>query len=286
MKRRLLYRNLIATTVAVMGVVLLDGCAGSSVHRRLDFQPGVRVILAVDRRKAGAVDAARMEAARAVLENRITGLEVASQLTRRGEGGFELLLPAGVNVDRVVRILTVTAQLEFRWLKSVQSKRNPTARYRMEVAHSGRGQPGTYTFYEGDKPVPEQKILNQSPLILTGRDLEPTSAQDTDLQTGEIVVTFKLKPQGTRIFANFTRQHVDEMLAIVLDGKIIVVPCINEPITDGQGLILGGFKTPQEARDLAVRLNSGPLPAPLRVVKREKVGARLPPPGENAPQRR
>ena len=56
-------------------------------------------------------------------------------------------------------------------------------------------------------------------------------------------------------------------LAIVLDGKIISAPNINEPITSGNGMISGNF-TFQDATDLAVLLRSGALPTPLVWSKR------------------
>ena len=56
--------------------------------------------------------------------------------------------------------------------------------------------------------------------------------------------------------------NVGKRLAIVLDGKIISAPSINEPITGGNGMISGSFSF-QEATDLALLLRSGALPTPL-----------------------
>ncbi|MBI3910767.1 MAG: protein translocase subunit SecD [Armatimonadetes bacterium] len=250
------------------------------IREGLDLKGGVRVVVQVDHAKMQQMgqpfSSGQIVQVRDILESRVNQFGLSgTDVKAKGDDQVEIQLPGARDPEQVVGKLITTAQLEFRWLKSVQSTRSPTARYRMEVAHGGRGQPDIYTFYEGDKPVPEQKILEESELILTGRDLEPKSVQDTEMQTGKIVVRFELKPEGARTFADFTRQHVNEFLAIVLDNRIISAPNVNEPITQGQGQIEGGFKTPQEARDLAVLLNSGALPVPLQVIERQEVGATL-----------
>ena len=62
---------------------------------------------------------------------------------------------------------------------------------------------------------------------------------------------------------------LEKGLAIVLDGKLISAPNINEPITSGNGMISGNF-TFQEATDLALLLRSGALPTPLEIVVEER----------------
>jgi protein-export membrane protein SecD len=71
-----------------------------------------------------------------------------------------------------------------------------------------------------------------------------------------------------------TRDHVGELLAIVLDGKVISAPRIREPILGGSGVISGSFTT-QSANELAVLLRAGALPAPLQIVEERSVGPDL-----------
>ena len=78
---------------------------------------------------------------------------------------------------------------------------------------------------------------------------------------------------GTRRFAEVTTEYVGHSFAIVLDGKVISAPKILDPITSGQGEITGRF-TPKEADDFALLLNSGPMPAPVRVVAQSVVRPR------------
>src|SRR5690606_31155106 len=67
---------------------------------------------------------------------------------------------------------------------------------------------------------------------------------------------------------------VGKRFAIILDGKVISAPRINEPITGGSGQITGNF-TFETANDLAVLLRAGALPAPLNVEEQRTVGAEL-----------
>jgi preprotein translocase subunit SecD len=88
------------------------------------------------------------------------------------------------------------------------------------------------------------------------------------------VVTTVFDAAGARKFARLTTEHVNERFAIVLDGKVLSAPNIREPIPGGRGQISGGF-TLQGAKDLAVLLRSGALPAPLTVIEERTVGAGL-----------
>ncbi|MBM3460072.1 MAG: protein translocase subunit SecD, partial [Armatimonadetes bacterium] len=72
-----------------------------------------------------------------------------------------------------------------------------------------------------------------------------------------------------------TIDNRDEILAIVLDDKIISAPKIEEPITGGSGVIRGGFKNMAEGRILANLLNSGALPIAMRTAEVQTVGATL-----------
>ena len=93
-------------------------------------------------------------------------------------------------------------------------------------------------------------------------------------QNNEPTVSFKLDRLGAQKFGRTTTDNVGKRLAIVLDGKIISAPNINEPITSGNGIISGNF-TFQEATDLALLLRSGALPTPLEVVEERTVGPDL-----------
>ena len=91
----------------------------------------------------------------------------------------------------------------------------------------------------------------------------------------EPVVDFTLNDHGKHAFGEFTSNHKDEMMAMVLDGKVLSAPDINEPILDGSVQISGGFANLPEAKELADYLNAGALPVPLQIVQNDTVEATL-----------
>jgi len=133
-------------------------------------------------------------------------------------------------------------------------------------------------------PTPTQEItptVRVYRTIMTGRHLK--SARVGSDEFGRPEIEFELTPEGTEIFAKYTREHVNEFLAIVLDGVVISCPRIKEPITEGRGRITSekGF-TLEEARYLAVILQYGALPVPFKVIQVRSVGPTL---GQDALQK-
>jgi len=112
-----------------------------------------------------------------------------------------------------------------------------------------------------------------SNVAVDGADLT-SAAASTNPQTGQWVVDFTLNSVGAREFADVTTANVGKPFAIVLDGKIIEAPVIQDPITGGTGQITGNF-TAQSATDLALLLRAGALPAPLNIVEEQSVGPEL-----------
>ncbi|HEX3916647.1 MAG TPA: protein translocase subunit SecD [Caulobacteraceae bacterium] len=93
-------------------------------------------------------------------------------------------------------------------------------------------------------------------------------------QTNDAVVEFRLNGAGAHRFGQVTTESVGHRFAIVLDNAVISAPRIDSPIIGGSGEITGNF-TPDSANQLALLLNSGALPAPLKVVQEGTVGADL-----------
>jgi preprotein translocase subunit SecD len=115
-------------------------------------------------------------------------------------------------------------------------------------------------------------IAVYSRVEVSGESLKDSQAEFD--QHNMPVVSTVFDASGARRFAKLTTEHVNERFAIVLDGKVLSAPVIREPIPGGRGQISGGF-TLQGAKDLAVLLRSGALPAPLQVIEERVVGAGL-----------
>ena len=253
---------------------------GELVALGLDLKGGMRVALEPDPTK-GATNISRetMEKVRDVLENRVNSFGLSGTEVRlKGDNQVLVVLPGAKNPEEALKTLATVAQLEFRYLNTVRNGRNMSARYDMNIASGDakKGETDSYTFYdtEAKKPIPEAEVLKETQLILKGNQLLPTSKAGVDPQSGRPQVSFELTGDGTKVFGDFTREHQGEILAVVLDSKIISAPTINEPITGGHGVITGS-KTVAEARVLSNLLNSGALPIPLRPSETQYVGATL-----------
>jgi len=113
--------------------------------------------------------------------------------------------------------------------------------------------------------------------ILTGGDLQ--NAQEATGPGGQPVVDLTLTPAGAKKFAAATKAAVavtpHQRIGIYLDGKLLTNPVVETEIDNGHAEITGGFKTLQDAHNLAVLLRSGALPVKLSVLEKMTVGPTL-----------
>ncbi|HEY0671783.1 MAG TPA: protein translocase subunit SecD [Longimicrobiales bacterium] len=109
--------------------------------------------------------------------------------------------------------------------------------------------------------------------FMRGSALTEASA-GRDQQFGKTMVYFQLNRRGGRLFAQETGKHIGDRIAIVLDGQVQSAPnVISQISTNGQ--IEMGNATMEEARDLALVLRAGALPAPIRIIEQRSVGPAL-----------
>ena len=110
-------------------------------------------------------------------------------------------------------------------------------------------------------------------VMVTGKNLKDAQARMNQNQEGaEVLIDFDT--EGSQLFAKATSNNVGKPIKIVLDGKVISAPAVQEPITDGSARITGGFSA-KEAQDLAVLLRSGALPVSFKVIEKRSVGPTL-----------
>ncbi len=110
-------------------------------------------------------------------------------------------------------------------------------------------------------------------VLVTGEHLKDAQARiSQDQQTAEVLIDFD--KEGSELFAKATSENVGKPIKIVLDGKVIQAPTVDEPIRDGSARITGGY-TAKEAQDLAVLLRSGALPVSFKVIEKRSVGPTL-----------
>ncbi|MCC7288826.1 protein translocase subunit SecD [bacterium] len=131
------------------------------------------------------------------------------------------------------------------------------------------GKTAQLTFFEvGPSGTP-------TPTDITGKDLS-LATPDIDAQTGKAIITFEMKPESVKKFADLTTKINQEngRLAILLDDQVLFNGGVNSPITDGKGQ-MEGFKDVADARQISVLLNAGALPVPINLVAQRTVGATL-----------
>ena len=97
---------------------------------------------------------------------------------------------------------------------------------------------------------------------MTGEDLKSAVARPDDQSPGNWFILFEFGADGVREFGDLTEANTGRQMGIVVDGYVVSAPNINERIY-GEGRITGDF-TPEEAQDLAIALNSGSMPVPVR----------------------
>lgn len=91
---------------------------------------------------------------------------------------------------------------------------------------------------------------------------------------GQPVVSLSMNSEGSRTWSRITGANVGERIAIVLDQKVHMAPSIREKIPGGRTQI-EGFADLDEAKDLAIILRAGALPAPVNIIEERIVGPSL-----------
>jgi len=110
--------------------------------------------------------------------------------------------------------------------------------------------------------------------IITGEELVKATARRDQL-TNQSVVEFTLSRRGGRKFGEETARHIQDYMAIILDGRVQGQPPVIRSQINTRGQIELGTKPLQEASDLALVLRAGALPAPLQIVEERAIGASL-----------
>lgn len=108
--------------------------------------------------------------------------------------------------------------------------------------------------------------------VVTGDDL--VDARPEFDQNSQPAVGFRFDPTGARKFGDYTAENVGQLFAIVLDGKVISAPRINQAIPGGSGIITGNFSV-ETSTNLAVLLRAGALPASMTFLEERTIGPEL-----------
>jgi SecD/SecF fusion protein len=260
-------RKLMLEIWLIIGVIALAAFFAFPLQKKinlgLDLQGGMYLLLRVDTSKLdekSKVDA--VDRALEIVRNRIDEFGVKEPIVQmQGVDKIVVQLPGMTERERALDLIKKAAVLEFKLVS------NDAAAVKEAI----------------DGKVPEdmelkeldgEKILVIKKAELTGEYLETADVRFDEGSFGQPIVGMKLKGDGVKKFAELTKNNIGRMLAIVLDGNVYSAPRINDSIPNGEAVISGRFSS-DEAKDLAIVLRSGSLPAPLVVEEERTVGPLL-----------
>jgi preprotein translocase subunit SecD len=204
------------------------------------------------------------------IRNRVDQFGVSEPtIQAQGEDRILIQLPGVKDPQRAINLIGKTARLEFKLVdegRSVEQAIQGNLPEEDEILYQRRENKET-----GE--VKQEPYLLKKRTVLTGETL--TSAEvryDQDYNEPYVAITFDRV--GASIFQQITRENIKKRLAIVLDKNVYSAPVIQDEISGGRAQITGRFTT-EEARDLAIILRAGALPAPVVILENRTVGPSL-----------
>ena len=227
-----------------------------TIHQGLDLKGGTHLVFEAD--MSGIEEKDREDALRSseeIISRRVDLYGIAEPLiqTANNKDQYRIIVElAGVaNTKQAIDLIGKTAQLDFR--EEPGENNQPSATESLEA---------------------ETSIIKYQPTNLTGKDLARAQVQFDQSQTGKPVVALSFTAEGKDKFSQITSRNVGKRLAIFLDESPLTAPTVQEEITSGNAVITGDF-TLEEAKNLAIQLNAGALPVPIKVIEQRSVGATL-----------
>ncbi len=204
------------------------------------------------------------------IRNRIDQFGVSEPVIEtQGESNILVQLPGVKDPERALELIGKTAQLEFKL-----------------VDEENAAKAGSGAVPEGDELLTmksrnrDTRVTTTTPILLKKQSLL-TGDMLTDARVriggefrNEPYVALEFNSEGSRVFDRITGENVGKRIAIVLDNTVYSAPVVRERISGGKASITGGF-SPDEAKDLAIVLRAGALPAPVTVIQNITIGPTL-----------
>lgn len=219
----------------------------------LDLAGGVQLTMSADMQSIDTKDRSdALESAKNVIERRVNSLGVAEPVIQsaKAQDQYRLIIeiPGITDIDQAVATVKRAAHLEFRALKT--------------------NLPPEATLSAIPDPANFEKTN------LTGSDLKLAQAQPSrDPQSPGYIINLEFNSDGAKKFEEITQKNLEKPLAMFLDDSPISwpPPTVRSVISDGHAQISGNFDA-KSARALAIQLNAGALPVPLKIESQSRIG--------------
>lgn len=203
------------------------------------------------------------------IRNRIDEFGVSEPDIRiQGKNRILLQLPGINDPDRAKDLIGKTAQLTFQ-LVDEEAGIDAALKGNLPVGsmllYEKRTDPATGNTTEIPHVIKKQVLLDGSLLVNARVEFD-------QFQQPQVGIEFNRK--GAHIFDRITGENIKKRLAIILDNTVYSAPVIQDRIAGGKAVITGNF-TMNEAKDLAIALRAGSLPAPVTIIEERTVGPTL-----------
>lgn len=239
-----------------------------TINLGLDLVGGMHLVLEVDISKLSPEEAKDApQRALEIIRNRIDQfgvLEPSIQL--QGKNRILIQLPGVTDRSRAKEIVGRTAHLEFKIVAD-----NPEL---IKKASEGDVAEGFELKNMKTRDGSTESLLVENKAAVVGDMLVDATTEFSQEGFGQPYVSLEFNSKGARAFADITGYNVGKRLAIVLDGEVYTAPVIRERIPSGRAQITGNFSV-QEAKDIAIVLRAGALPAPVNIIEERSVGPAL-----------
>jgi len=208
-----------------------------------------------------------------IIKRRIEQYGVTNAEIKKEGNKFILVnLPSVLDIEEIGTLITNNEKLEFRLVQHDAASND--ALNKIYAIDNPLNEDGTLKA-ELQKLLPsgvtvmEQKeggyLAVANEVALSGKDLESVYVVDTEY--GYPAISLNISHDSAKKFGNFTGANIGRQLAIIVGNKILSAPVINARIS-ARAQITGQF-TKDEARQLAIVLDTGTLPTQVKIVKRQ-----------------
>jgi SecD/SecF fusion protein len=255
-------------TITILNRLQRD--AAGKIRLGIDLQGGTSFVVGMQTNSLppGTDVSGALSEAVEVLRKRVDRFGVAEPIIQTEGSDRILVMLPGLSAAEQEEAKTAIQKPAFLALRMVHERSD-------EDIKDGIVQPGYEILKRVDRRADGRELteiveVRKTP-EMTGSGIK--NAQVVRGNLGEPEIQFTLDAEGTKQFAEITRNNVGRRLAIVLDGVLYSAPVIRSPIETGIGTISGNFDQ-KSAFELAYVLQN-PLRAPLELISSSQVDPTL-----------